>query len=172
MAKPISIIPKVLDVIDKDCQVIGVDIDLMTIKISIFSIQGSFINERIISSSRLLTPGTTIVQICECVQFLDPLKKVCCMGIYLPTESEIDYRVVKDIKSLPAWINVPLLDWLEIRLKRKVIILNLEEPILPQDLKDQWFNSFERVKINFRKSFIAAYIASQYFKDIDYSKSN
>ena len=149
----------------KESHVMGVDIGFKTINFSIFSMNGSFLKEKSISSPQPLMPGAVTIEICEGIYDFDQLEKIRCIGISLPGQAVINNRLIEKFTGLNFWENVPLVDWLEIRLNRKVIMGNFKEIYSVRSAYLKWLNSAE---ISFRGSFIAAFMASQYFDKTDY----
>ena len=62
--------------------------------------------------------------LCEAVETLDPNREAALVGVGLPGPMDADARVARVCINLPGWLEVPLADWLEPRLNRKVTLAN------------------------------------------------
>ena len=49
------------------------------------------------------------------------------MGVSFPGEIDFHGRVAKSCDMFPGWCDVPLADWLELRLSRRVTLINSEK---------------------------------------------
>ncbi len=167
MAESTAITNKVLVVNKENRRVIVVHIGLNVIDLSIFSFNGDFLNRKKIASPQTLTPGAVTISICEGVASLDPFKKIACIAILMPNKDEASSKWGDKINGLPFWEDVPLVDWLEIRLNREVMILNPQEFDCSENL---YKKCLKHCEISFCGSFVAAFMASQYFRSIHYGE--
>lgn len=62
--------------------------------------------------------------LCEAVEELDPQRLAAVVGIGLPGPMDAAARVARVCINLPGWEEVPLADWLEPRLERRVTLAN------------------------------------------------
>ena len=105
-------------------QYIGVDIGGTAIKMCCFDLDGILISEKEILTPQPPIPGAVVVALCEGVEELDPNHIAENVGISLPGPTNSDFRVARLCINLPGWIDIPLADWLESRLNRKVTLAN------------------------------------------------
>ncbi len=76
-------------------------------------------------SPKIFLPGLLTVQICEMIEQIDFNHEAFFVAMRLPLSKRIDStgRIVKDCSESSGWESVPLADWLEFRLKRKVMLV-------------------------------------------------
>jgi len=81
-------------------------------------------------------PGAVTVQISEAIDLNDKFYEAMFVGIAFPGEIDSLGKVVKTCIQFPGWSDVPLADWLELRLSRKILIINSAAPsFVSQTLK-------------------------------------
>lgn len=107
-----------------DQQVIGIDLGGTAIKLARFSIQGDMVAELERPTPQPAVPGAVTMALCEAVETLDPNREAALVGVGLPGPMDADARVARVCINLPGWLEVPLADWLEPRLNRKVTLAN------------------------------------------------
>ena len=107
-----------------DQQVIGIDLGGTAIKLARFSIQGDMVAELERPTPQPAVPGAVTMALCEAVETLDPNREAALVGVGLPVPMDADARVARVCINLPGWLEVPLADWLEPRLNRKVTLAN------------------------------------------------
>ena len=101
---------------------IGVDVSVTTLKLGLFDEDGNLIRGRDVPTPWLPTPGTITIALCEAVRSLDPDYCASLIGISLPGSIDVNARVARVCINLPGWRDVPLAEWLEARLNRRVIL--------------------------------------------------
>jgi glucokinase len=69
-------------------------------------------------------PGAIAVALAEAVQQLDPDRLAPLVGIGLPGPMDAAGRVARVCINLPGWEQVPLAEWLEPQLQRRVTLAN------------------------------------------------
>ena len=69
-------------------------------------------------------PGAVTVVIAEAVAQLDPERRADRVGVGLPGPTDRAARLARISINLPGWVDVPLADWLESRLQRRVTLAN------------------------------------------------
>ena len=112
-----------MDSVSND-QFIGVDLGGNSIKTGLFDLNGILLAETNKATPDPPMPGAVTISICEAIELIDPTHKAKYVGISLPGPMDSQNRVARVCINLPGWIDVPLADWLESRLERKVILGN------------------------------------------------
>ena len=105
-------------------QLIGVDIGGTAIKLGRFRSDGSLLEALEISTPQPAMPGGVTMAIAEAVQELDPDRLAPRVGIGHPGPSDRRGRIARVAINLPGWVDVPLADWLEAKLDRRVTTAN------------------------------------------------
>ncbi len=81
-----------------------------------------------------LTPGAFTIHICEIVNSIDIQDLVEEVIIAIPGVVDHEQRVVKNISFFPLCHNIPLGAWLEIRLKKKILLITKDSNSFINDL--------------------------------------
>ena len=144
-------------VLAKGLQGIGVDIELTTIIASRINQDGNLLACKHNKLPKLAMPGLVTVTLCEVIQLIDPNHEAQLIGVGLPGKVDFGGRRIKECIDMPGWVDVPLADWLEVRLKRKVFISNIEDchllgslfPVSGVGIDDCLVASFGAVKLAF-----------------------
>ncbi|WP_186485283.1 ROK family protein [Synechococcus sp. A15-127] len=105
-------------------QVIGIDLGGTAIKLARFSRSGDLLAEAQLPTPQPAMPGAVTMALCEAVEELDPQRLAAVVGIGLPGPMDATARVARVCINLPGWEEVPLSDWLEPRLERRVTLAN------------------------------------------------
>ena len=105
-------------------QVIGIDLGGTAIKLARFNRQGALQAELSIDTPQPAVPGAVTVALCEAIDRLDPTRMAGLVGVGLPGPMDASARVARVCINLPGWDDVPLADWLEARLERRVTLAN------------------------------------------------
>jgi glucokinase len=105
-------------------QLIGVDLGGSAIKLGRFSEAGALLAELQVPTPQPAMPGAVTTAIVEAVQQLDPERLADRVGVGHPGPSDADGRVARIAINLPGWRDVPLADWLEPLLERRVTLAN------------------------------------------------
>ena len=105
-------------------QLIGVDIGGTAIKLGRFCCDGSLLQALEIPTPQPAMPGGVTMAIAEAVQALDPDRLATRVGIGHPGPSDRWGRMARVAINLPGWLDVPLADWLEPKLDRRVTTAN------------------------------------------------
>ena len=105
-------------------EVIGIDLGGTAIKLGRFSIDGHLLEDQQLQTPQPATPGAVCVALVEAIEALDPDRRASIVGIGLPGPMDVEARVAKVCINLPGWEEVPLADWLEPRLQRRVTLAN------------------------------------------------
>ena len=105
-------------------QVIGIDLGGTAIKLARFSRSGDLLAEAQLPTPQPAMPGAVTMALCEAVEELDPQRLAAVVGIGLPGPMDATARVARVCINLPGWEEVPLADWLEPRLERRVTLAN------------------------------------------------
>ena len=113
-----------------DSQYIGVDISAETIQAFRFNGLGEILVHRVVDIPTPSMPGAVTVVLCEMIQTIDPNNQANIVGIALSCDIDYERRVVIRSIDYPGWIKVPLAEWLEIRLQRKVVLGDKADCIL------------------------------------------
>ncbi len=105
-------------------EVIGVDLGGTAIKIGRFALDGSLLSKQEIATPQPAMPGAVCIALVEAIEVLDPDRRASVVGIGLPGPMDLQARVARVCINLPGWEEVPLADWLESRLQRRVTLAN------------------------------------------------
>ena len=105
-------------------EVIGVDIGGTAIKLGRFSADGKLLQNQQVQTPQPATPGAVCIALVEAIEALDPDRRALLVGIGLPGPMDVSARVSRVCINLPGWEEVPLADWLEPRLQRRVTLAN------------------------------------------------
>jgi glucokinase len=105
-------------------QLIGVDLGGTAIKLARFDEQGQLLAELEVPTPQPAMPGAVTMAITEAVAQLDPECRADRVGVGLPGPTDRAARIARISINLPGWIDVPLADWLESRLQRRVTLGN------------------------------------------------
>jgi glucokinase len=103
---------------------IGVDLGGTAIKLGRFSFEGALLAEAECATPRPAVPGAVSMAIADAIEAIDPEGLASRVGIGHPGPSDRDGRVARIAINLPLWHEVPLADWLEPRLGRRVTLAN------------------------------------------------
>ncbi|MFM8975560.1 MAG: ROK family protein [Vulcanococcus sp.] len=105
-------------------QLIGIDLGGTAIKLGRFSRSGELLAELQVSTPQPAMPGGVVMAIVEAVQRLDPDGLAPLVGVGLPGPMDAAGRVARVCINLPGWEQVPLAEWLEPQLQRRVTLAN------------------------------------------------
>ena len=105
-------------------QLIGVDLGGTAIKLGRFSLDGELLAELEVPTPQPPMPGAVVIAIVEAVQQLDPERLASSVGLGLPGPMDAAGRVARVCINLPGWEQVPLAEWLEPQLQRRVTLAN------------------------------------------------
>ncbi|MEI8251938.1 MAG: ROK family protein [Synechococcus sp. ELA057] len=104
--------------------VIGIDLGGTAIKLGLFNAAGDLLDAAEVATPHPAMPGGVTMAIVEAVQALDPDQLADRVGIGLPGPMDAAGRVARVCINLPGWQQVPLADWLEPQLGRRVTLVN------------------------------------------------
>jgi glucokinase len=105
-------------------QVIGIDLGGTAIKLARFTAKGELLAQLEQPTPQPAVPGAVTMALCEAVAELDPDREAAWVGVGLPGPMDAEARVARICINLPGWEEVPLAEWLEPRLKRRVTLAN------------------------------------------------
>ena len=105
-------------------QVIGIDLGGTAIKLARFTADGDLLAELEVPTPQPAVPGAVTMALCEAVEQLDPAAAATRIGVGLPGPMDAAARVARVCINLPGWEEVPLAEWLEVRLQRTVTLAN------------------------------------------------
>ena len=105
-------------------QLIGIDLGGTAIKLGRFDRQGQLLVEMQVATPQPAMPGAVAVAMAEAVRALDPDHLAPVVGIGLPGPMDAAARIARVCINLPGWQQVPLADWLEPELGRRVTLVN------------------------------------------------
>jgi glucokinase len=105
-------------------QVIGIDLGGTAIKLARFTAKGELLAQLEQPTPQPAVPGAVTMALCEAVAELDPGREAAWVGVGLPGPMDAEARVARICINLPGWEEVPLAEWLEPRLKRRVTLAN------------------------------------------------
>ena len=107
-----------------DGQVIGIDLGGTAIKLARFDPSGTLLAELEVATPQPAVPGAVTMALCEAIEQIDPEHQADAVGIGLPGPMDASARVARVCINLPGWEDVPLADWLESRINRRVTLAN------------------------------------------------
>ena len=105
-------------------QLIGVDLGGTAIKLGRFSRAGELLAELVLPTPQPAMPGAVTTAIAEAIAQLDPAGEAQLVGIGHPGPADRACRVARLAINLPGWSDVPLADWLEPLIDRRVTCAN------------------------------------------------
>ncbi|MFM7085817.1 MAG: ROK family protein [Cyanobium sp.] len=105
-------------------ELIGVDLGGTAIKLGRFSRRGELLAEAEVPTPQPAMPGAVSVVIAEAIDGLDPERRASRVGVGLPGPTDAGGRLARVSINLPGWVDVPLADWLEPRLQRRLTLAN------------------------------------------------
>jgi glucokinase len=105
-------------------EAIGVDLGGTAIKLGRFDHHGTLLEALDVATPRPAMPGAVTVTIAEAIDRLDPDRQVSLVGVGHPGPTDRAGRVARIAINLPGWRDVPLADWLEALLLRRVTCAN------------------------------------------------
>ena len=105
-------------------QLIGVDLGGTAIKLGRFSSAGQLLAELQVPTPQPAMPGAVTMAIAEAIEQLDPDRLALRVGLGHPGPSDAKGRVARVAINLPGWVDVPLAEWLEPKLGRRVTTAN------------------------------------------------
>ncbi|MEB3321815.1 MAG: ROK family protein [Synechococcaceae cyanobacterium] len=105
-------------------QVIGVDVGGTAIKLGRFDPEGRLLAAHEVPTPRPALPGAVTMAIVEAVAALDPQRRAGLVGVGIPGPTDAAGRVARLSINLPGWEGVPLAEWLEPQLERRVVVAN------------------------------------------------
>jgi glucokinase len=105
-------------------QLIGIDLGGTAIKLGRFDRKGELLAELQVPTPQPAMPGAIAVVLADAVQQLDPDRLAPLVGIGLPGPMDAAGRVARVCINLPGWQQVPLAEWLEPQLQRRVTLAN------------------------------------------------
>ncbi|MFM7695563.1 MAG: ROK family protein [Vulcanococcus sp.] len=105
-------------------QLIGIDLGGTAIKLGRFSRSGELLAELQVPTPQPAMPGGVVMAIVEAVQRLDPDGLAPLVGVGLPGPMDAAGRVARVCINLPGWEQVPLAEWLEPQMQRRVTLAN------------------------------------------------
>jgi glucokinase len=105
-------------------ELIGVDLGGTAIKLGRFSSDGDLLAEAEVPTPQPAMPGAVTTAIVEAIDSLDPDRRADRVGIGHPGPSDRACRTARIAINLPGWREVPLADWLEPMLRRRVTCAN------------------------------------------------
>ena len=114
-------------------QVIGIHIEKSYVQAIRISRDGNLLKKKTVYPGMPLMPGYMTLLLCNLIQEIDPAQESEKVFIILPGDVNEKLQVFINNKSFPRWLNVPLADWIEVRLNKKVFIENC------QAIKDESF---------------------------------
>ena len=110
-------------------QLLGVDIGLEFIVICRIDCFGNLDLKVKFNTPKPAIPGAVSVAICEQIFLVDPSFQANLVGVCLPGQIDPNRRHLVLSTKLPGWIDVPLADWLEPRICRRVNLIWVQNQI-------------------------------------------
>ncbi|MEY3464018.1 MAG: hypothetical protein RLZZ468_1796 [Cyanobacteriota bacterium] len=113
-----------MDPVSPSGQLIGVDLGGTAIKLGRFSAAGALLAEAEVPTPQPAMPGAVTMAIAEAIEALDPQRLADRVGVGHPGPADRACRTARIAINLPGWVDVPLADWLEPLLGRRVTCAN------------------------------------------------
>ena len=111
---------------------IYLDIGLSLMRSYIFNRKGDYIVKDF-EITQKLTPGALTVFICEAIESIDSDHLLEGIIIAFPGDFDDETNRVNSFLNLSGWLNIPLIDWLEIRLQKKIKMIKKDSFALMKD---------------------------------------
>jgi glucokinase len=105
-------------------QLVGVDLGGTAIKLGRFTGTGELLAELELPTPQPPMPGAVTIAIAEAVARLDPGREAHLVGVGHPGPADRHGRVARLAINLPGWSDVPIADWLEPLIGRRVTCAN------------------------------------------------
>jgi len=105
-------------------QLIGVDLGGTAIKLGRFNDRGERLAALEVATPQPAVPGAVTVAIADAIARIDPDRLAPLVGIGHPGPANAAGRVARLAINLPGWRDVPLADWLEPLIERRVTCAN------------------------------------------------
>ena len=109
---------------NQSTEVIGIDLGGTAIKLARFTVDGELLQKLEKPTPQPAIPGAVTMALCDAVEELDPDRRAPLVGVGLPGPMDAAARVARVCINLPGWEEVPLAEWLEPRLERRVTLAN------------------------------------------------
>jgi glucokinase len=107
-----------------EAQLIGIDLGGTAIKLARCDRRGRVLAEAERPTPQPSVPGAVCMALVEAIEQIDPDRRADRVGIGLPGPCDAAGRVARIAINLAGWTEVPLADWLEPRIDRRVILGN------------------------------------------------
>ena len=124
-------------------ELIGVDLGGTSIKLVRCTPQGECLAELERPTPQPTLPGAVCMALLEAIETIDPEHRADRVGIGLPGPCDQAGRVARISINLEGWRDVPLADWLEPQLERRVTLANDANCAL---LGEHWLGAASQVK--------------------------
>jgi glucokinase len=105
-------------------ELIGADLGGTAIKVGRFDAGGRCLSEWQCDTPQPAVPGAVTMALVEAIEAVDPGRQAAVVGVGVPGPVDAAGRVARIAINLPGWREVPLADWLEPRLRRRVTLAN------------------------------------------------
>ena len=105
----------------KEDAFVDIDVGYSKIEILVFNTKGSCLKSFTLSEN-CISPGAFTVVLTKAIALLKQSFDINFINISIPGTLDHDKRRVQSFKCLPGWSDVPLADWLEIRLSTNVLL--------------------------------------------------
>ena len=115
-----------------DGNFIIIDIGSYVIRTHVFYVNGDHLIKDV-DVGQKLTPGALTITICQSLKSIESKNFNEAIFVVIPGVIDCQRRLVESLSGWPGWLNVPLAEWLEIRLTKKVFILCKETSLLIND---------------------------------------
>ncbi len=107
-----------------EAQLIGIDLGGTAIKLARCDRHGRVLAEAERPTPQPSVPGAVCMALVEAIEKIDPERRADRVGIGLPGPCDAAGRVARIAINLAGWMEVPLADWLEPRIERRVVLCN------------------------------------------------
>ena len=112
---------------------VGIDLCYSEVQIHLFNTNGNCLDTFTIFNN-FLSPGEFTVVLTKRITLIQHSYQINFITIFIPGVLDHEKRRVESLQGIPSWSEVPLVDWLEIRLKTKVLLIRKTSISLRKDL--------------------------------------
>tara|TARA_Y100001968_G_C19446400_1_gene765631 strand:+ start:4006 stop:4437 length:432 start_codon:yes stop_codon:yes gene_type:complete len=106
----------------EECVGIGVEIGSDNLNFCCFNVDGDFFKDFQVLAPKPLMPGAVTIRICEFLEVDQCFKSLKYVGLAFPGIIDQNCRCIKECDLFKGWENVPIVDWLEVRLGLRVYL--------------------------------------------------
>ncbi|WP_017653678.1 ROK family protein [Fortiea contorta] len=107
-----------------DSQVIGIDLGGTAIKLGRFNRDGICLQSLSVATPQPATPEAVLAVMVDAIAQIDSQDQTVAIGVGTPGPADAAGRIAKIAINLPGWVDVPLADWLEVKIGKPTVVAN------------------------------------------------